>query len=125
MSNSEDKIALILKKEKIRFEREKTFSDLREGRYRYDFYLPQFNICIEYDGQQHFYQVKHFQKTRKDFLAQKEHDRRKNSYCLAKNIKLYRIPYWEIDNIKNFLDIVQNRFLVKNKWHNDYLTCPH
>lgn len=39
-----------LQKSKIRFEREKTFSDLRNGKYRYDFYLPTLNTIIEVDG---------------------------------------------------------------------------
>ena len=37
-----------------------------------------------------------------DFLKAKERDRIKNSYALSHNIKLYRIPYWEVENIKCF-----------------------
>lgn len=40
MSNYEAKVLQILKKYGIRFEREKSFSDLRGGRFRYDFYIP-------------------------------------------------------------------------------------
>ena len=39
MSNGENLITQILKRDKIKFEREKTFSDLRNGRFRYDFYI--------------------------------------------------------------------------------------
>lgn len=39
MSNLELQILQILKKEHLKFEREKTFQDLRGGRYRYDFYV--------------------------------------------------------------------------------------
>lgn len=121
MSKGEDKIIRLLRAANIKFEREKTFSDLRGGKFRYDFYLPSYNILIEVDGEQHFRQVKVFQKTRSDFLKQQENDRRKNSYALANKIILIRIPYWELDNIKNFQDLLQNKFLVKTKWHNDYL----
>ena len=38
----EEQIAKILRKEKINFEMEKTFSDLRGGRYRYDFYIKNY-----------------------------------------------------------------------------------
>ncbi len=124
ISNYENHIIKILNKEKIEFEREKTFNDLHGGRYRYDFYLPRYNYCIECDGQQHFFQVKRFQKTRTDFLKQQEHDRIKNSYCLANNIRLYRIPYWEFDNINSFKDIIKEKYRVKNKWHNDVLKVP-
>lgn len=118
-SKGEEKIREILIFNHIDFIREKTFNDLKKGKYRFDFYLPLYNVCIEYDGEQHYKQIKHFYKTRKDFLAARERDRRKNSYCLAQNIKLYRIPYYEIDNINTFNDILNEKFLVKNKWHLD------
>ena len=113
----------IIKKEKIKFVREKTFSDLKKGLFRYDFYLPNYNgraMIIEGDGEQHFQPV----YGRAELLKTQEHDRRKNSYCLSNNITLYRIPYWEIKNIKTFSDILQDKFLVKTKWHSDLLVCP-
>ena len=105
----------------INFEREKTFSDLKRGKFRYDFYIPKYNILIEYDGEQHFRHIHHFQKLRRDFLKQQEHDRQKNSYALANNIKLFRIPYWEIDNIKCFADLIQWKYCVTTKWWNDII----
>ena len=121
MSKNEEKIVKILLQEKISFIREKTFQDLKKGKFRFDFYLPKKEILIEIDGEQHFKQIKKFQKTRQDFLKQQERDRKKNSYCLAKNIPLYRIPYWEIEKINSFNQLTQQKFLVKNKWHNDNL----
>ena len=121
MSKNEEKIVKILLQEKVSFIREKTFQDLKNGKFRFDFYLPKENIIIEIDGEQHFKQIKKFQKTRQDFLKQQERDRRKNSYCLANNIPLYRIPYWEIENINCFKQLIKKDFLVKNKWHNDNL----
>lgn len=121
MSKNEEKIVKILLQEKVSFIREKTFQDLKKGKFRFDFYLPKENIIIEIDGEQHFKQIKKFQKTRQDFLKQQERDRRKNSYCLANNIPLYRIPYWEIENINCFKQLIKKDFLVKNKWHNDNL----
>ena len=123
-SSYEEKIIQLLKQANIKFQREKTFSDLKGGSFRYDFYLPALNICIEVDGEQHFKQVNRFQKTRTDLLKQKEHDRIKNSYCLAHNIPLYRIPYWEIKNLTITPLLFQNKFKVTSKWHNDYLIPP-
>lgn len=121
MSGYESYIISIFKKEKISFIREKTFSDLRNGKFRFDFYIQGARpIIVEVDGEQHFKPI----YGRKNFLKGQEHDRRKNSYCLANNISLYRIPYWEIKNIKTFSDILQDKFLVKTKWHNDNLTIP-
>ena len=121
MSYGEEKISNILKENNIYFEREKSFADLKHGLFRFDFYLPNDNIIIEFDGEQHWNFVKHFYKTRQDFMRAQENDRRKNSYFLAKNIPLYRIPYWEVYNLKTADDIFQEKFRVKDRWHNDKL----
>ena len=120
-SSYEQHIIQILRAAGVKFIREKTYSDLKGGRFRFDFYLPGFGCLIEVDGLQHFRQVAKFQRTRADFLKQQEHDRQKNSYCLANNIPLYRIPYWELSSIQSIKDIFNPKFLVKSKWHNDYL----
>lgn len=49
-SSGEENIIKILKAEHINFVIEKNFSDLQNGRFYFDFYLPNYNICIEYDG---------------------------------------------------------------------------
>ena len=123
MSSYENQIINILKKNKIKFCREKTFSDLKHGLFRFDFYIPNLQgapVIVEVDGEQHFKPI----YGRQSFLKGQEHDRRKNSYCLANNIPLYRIPYWEIKNLRTADDIFKDEFLVKTRWHNDYLS-PH
>ena len=108
----------------VHFLKEKTFKDLRGGLYRFDFYLPNYQgkeVIIEMDGEQHFKPI----YGRQTFLKGQEHDRQKNSYCLANNIQLYRIPYWEINNIHNFEELLNPNFLVKSKWHNDFLINKH
>lgn len=118
-SLGESKIVDILNKEHIKFEREYIFNDLRHGAYRFDFYLPRRKIAIEFQGQQHYIFTPHFHKTKTDFKKSQERDRRKISYCLAHNIKLYCIPYWELDNIDTYTDLTHPRFLAKTKFHND------
>jgi very-short-patch-repair endonuclease len=57
MSNYENYIINVLKAERVKFCREKTFKDLKMGMYRFDFYLPNYcgkEIIIEMDGEQHF-----------------------------------------------------------------------
>lgn len=124
MSRYEESIIKILKQGQISFIREKTFSDLKHGLFRFDFYIYNLNgapAIVEVDGEQHFKPI----YGRQSFLKGQEHDRRKNSYCLANNIPLYRIPYWEIKNLKTSADIFSNKFLVKTRWHNDQLKAPH
>lgn len=124
MSKYEDNVISILKQGRIKFQREKTFSDLKHGLFRFDFYIPNLQgapVIVEVDGEQHFKPI----YGRQSFLKGQEHDRRKNSYCLANNILLYRIPYWEIKNLKSINDIFKDEFLVKTRWHNDQLKAPH
>lgn len=121
MSGYESYFIQLLKKENISFVREKTYQDLAQGRFRFDFYLIDYKVLVEIDGEQHFKPI----YGRQNFIKGQEHDRRKNSYCLANNIILYRIPYWEIKEISKISDIFVDKFLVKNRWHNDQLKAPH
>jgi hypothetical protein len=59
-------------------------------RLRFDFYLPEQNTLIEYDGEQHFVQRGKFGNK---FDALKQNDIIKNNYCKDNNIKLIRIHY--------------------------------
>jgi hypothetical protein len=119
-SSYEKKIAVLLETAQLSFVKEKVYEDLRGGKYRYDFYLPQSNRLIEVDGEQHFECIKGFQ-TQKEFLAGRERDRRKNSYALANSIPLYRVPFWEISNYNTAADIFATSHLVATRWHNDLL----
>ena len=119
MSKGEDRIQAILNKAKINFVREYHIHDLRNHLYRFDFYLPKGNIAIEYQGEQHYHYVAKFFKDRSAFLNAQERSRIKAAYCLAKGIKLYCIPFWEINNINTVRDIFQEKFLVQSKFHDD------
>lgn len=120
-STLEQKIIQILSKEHIPFIREKTFKDLRGGTYRFDFflYINGLPIAVELNGPQHYMVVSRFFRNRSEFLAAQERDRIKFSYCLANNISLYVIPFWEIDKVKCLRDILQDKYKVKNRWKND------
>lgn len=119
-SKGEQKIIDILNKEKIKYEREKSFSDeKRISNYRFDFYIPDRNCCIEFQGKQHMVYSPFFHKNRSEFTKAKERDRQKISYCLAHNIKLYCIPYWDIDTIKKLDDLFRDKYLALTKYHND------
>lgn len=122
MSKGEDKIARLLQRGCIAFEREKNFEDLRAGRYRFDFYCPYVfgkPAVIEVNGEQHYKRVPQFHKSITDFKKGQEHDRRKISYCLANGINIYCIPFWELDGLKDAVDLFSTKFLAKSRWHND------
>lgn len=122
MSKGEDKITTLLTKARIPFRREKNFSDLKHGLFRYDFYIPDLYggpVIIEFNGEQHYHYIKHFFRTPREWRAAQEHDRRKISYALANKIKIYIIPFWEIDNIRTAAELFQDKFLAKTRWKND------
>ena len=59
----------------------------------FDFYLPDKNICIEYDGIQHYKPVEYF-GGKTHYISQKRHDEIKNEYCKDNGIRLLRVPYF-------------------------------
>ncbi len=78
----------------VKFEEQKTFDDFTNKKnysYRFDFYLPDYNTCLEYDGVQH-YKTTGWQ-TEERLAETKDRDSIKNSYCIKNNITLIRIPY--------------------------------
>lgn len=101
-SRGEDKIKSILEKNKICFHRNYQFDDcVRTKKLRFDFYLPDLNTIIEYDGEHHFKENKYFGEGNLEYIT--INDEIKNKYCLENKIKLIRIPYWEFDVIENIL----------------------
>lgn len=104
-SQGEKRICSYLDARKIIYKREKTFKECRDkGLLYFDFYLPDYKTCIEFDGLQHYQPIEYFggevvfEKTKKsDFL--------KNSFCKKIGINLIRISYKikssEIDFILN------------------------
>jgi len=98
------KIIQWLKTKKIIFEKEKIFKKCSFIRpLRFDFYLPEYNICIEYDGPQHFIQCKWFESTEKNFKNAQKRDKIKNEFCKNNNITLIRIPYTAVKSIEKIL----------------------
>ena len=103
-SHGEEKTRIFLQSLNINFETQKTFNKCRNPKtnmpLRFDFYLPDCNCCIEYDGEQHFKENSFF---RDDLKEIQKRDNIKTQYCKDNNIKLIRIPYTEFNNIKEIL----------------------
>lgn len=99
-SKGERKIKDILINNNIVFEQEKTFANLQDKRLLpYDFYLPEYNCLIEYDGQQHFQYQGTGWDTKEQFEETQKHDKMKNNYAINNNIILIRIPYTKYDTL--------------------------
>lgn len=105
-SIGEVKIKKYLMNSHINFEQEKRFDDCRDANpLPFDFYLPQYNCAIEFDGEQHYNPTNFFSYS---FQKNKLHDQIKTDYCNKNGICLIRIPYWDINNINNILDTKLN-----------------
>lgn len=80
-----------------------TFDDLvsnKNGKLSYDFYLPNHNLLIEYQGAQH-YKASGYLGGEDKFKIQQEHDKLKREYAQKHNINLLEISYK--DNVKEKL----------------------
>ena len=111
-SIGEQNIINILKENNIKFYKEYIFSDLPKR--RYDFYLPQFNRLVEFDGTQHIEYKNHWYQTQEEFSEAQNRDIEKNNYALTNNIPLVRIPYFERDNITLEL-LLGNKYLINQE----------
>ena len=97
-------IKKILNEQNIKYEHQKSFKGCRYIKpLRFDFYLPDYNICIEFDGKQH-YELHMFFGGEKEFTKRQIRDQIKTDFCLKNNIELNRIKYNE--NIEEKLSFI-------------------
>ena len=105
-SHGEKAVENFLLENKISFIPQKKFSDCKDKQpLPFDFYLPEKNIAIEYQGIQHYKPVETF-GGEKRLHKQRHHDWLKRKYCQKKGITLITISYKE--NVKNVLEIKLN-----------------
>lgn len=82
---------------------QKMFDDCRiTHKLKFDFYLPERNICIEFNGEQHYKPIDYYGGQEK-FKKQKKIDSMKREYCKKNNIKLIEIPYWKMKRIEEII----------------------
>lgn len=112
-SKGEAKIKQILEELKISFEKEYSFNDcVSENNVplRYDFYLPDYNTLIEYDGKQHFECSGYGWNTKENLNKIQKRDKVKNKYADKKGICLIRIPYTDLTKLnKEYLFDLLNK----------------
>lgn len=101
-SVGERKIREYLEKNNIDYVPQYWFDDCRDiNPLPFDFYIEKLNMCIEFDGKQHFEPTHFFNCSYNKIQA---HDQIKNKYCLNNGIHLIRIPYWKMNKITDILD---------------------
>ena len=98
-SKGEKLISDFLDNNKILYFREHKFDECRGVKQKlpFDFYLPDFNVLIEFDGKQHYEPTNFYGCSDKHALTifnkLKRNDEIKTNFCLEKKIKLIRIGY--------------------------------
>ena len=104
-SYGEKEISRLLVENNINFIPQYTFDDCKNTyALPFDFYLPDYYACIEYDGIQHFKPIDFF-GGQQAFEDTQKRDAIKTNYCKANNIPLLRIRYDEdiVSTLENFL----------------------
>lgn len=99
-SKGEAQITQWLEQHKIVNTPQKRFPDCYSTRsLPFDFYIPELKVCIEYQGEQHYRPVNFGgisdEEAYDNFLKTQYHDEIKRNYCVANDIKLICVPYWE------------------------------
>ena len=102
-SFGEKAISNFLDIKNISYIREHKFDDCRYIQLlKFDFYIPSFRTCIEFDGIQHFTPIEYFGGI-KAYESLVIRDKIKEQYCEDNYINLIRIKYDKIDNIEEIL----------------------
>ncbi len=105
-SFGERQIEKILKENNIEYIKEHKFKSCKNIKpLLFDFYLPNKNLCIEYDGELHFKSDNFFGGDQTLERIQKNDDI-KNDWCLGNDINLLRISYLKKGKIKDILNNV-------------------
>jgi hypothetical protein len=105
-SKGETKVANFLQIHNVKFEIQKKVENLNlfGGRkyFLLDFYLPDYNTIIEYNGEHHYQPIEWFGGKR-NYKLQQLRDESLRQYCNENKIKLIEIPYTEYNNIEDIL----------------------
>lgn len=102
-SLGENKLQKFFRENKIQYRQQERFLNCKDKQcLPFDFYLPQYNTCVEFQGEQHYKQDSLFWS--EDTI---KHDEIKRKFCKDNNIQLIEIPYYDINNIEKYFMFIQ------------------
>lgn len=109
-SHGEHTIYSLLLQYDISFVYQKRFDNLRDkAQLPFDFYLPEFNLAIEFHGRQHF-AISKSSMFKKDFANMQRRDKIKRQYTRAKGMEYLEIETPEVEKIEQA--IIQKVFEI-------------
>ncbi len=93
----------------LRFIPQHSYNDCKYIRnLRFDFYLIDYNLCIEIQGPQHFEPIDFAGKgddwAKEEFRKNQIRDQIKRDYCFNNSINLLEIPYTQFNTIESILE---------------------
>lgn len=106
-SKGEQQIRKFLNKAGIRFEPQKHFPEWGIGIHYFDFYIPEYNLVLEFHGRQHYEFVSYFHKTEENFYYRLSRDKIKKETALSKGLNYASISY-RADSLENILSYLFN-----------------
>lgn len=105
LSYRERLISFFLDKISVRYVSQAIFPWTYPKKYRYDFYLPEFNLILEYNGEQHYRNVECFKESLENIQRR---DRIKKELALKNGLDYMIIPFWYSDD--EIKDIITKKF---------------
>jgi hypothetical protein len=113
ISKGEDKIEKYLIKNNIKYIREKKFNNCFNPKTNrqlpFDFYLYDYDLIIEYHGEQHYKKTGYFEKRAGGLKGLQYRDKIKKEFCNINNISYIVISYEDFNNID---EIIKNKICV-------------
>ena len=109
LSRGEEQIAFLLTDNNVQYIKQATFPDLKYKKFlRFDFYLPELNLVIEYNGKQHYEPIDFF-GGEEGFIKIQKRDKLKREYCEKYNINYLIIRYDE----DIYESLIMNNIIMK------------
>lgn len=109
-SGGEQEIERVLISLDIIYYREKPFPTLiHRHLLRFDFYISEYRLLIEFDGDKHFPGIREYNTNRiyvycsDKMLDQLIRDQKKNKWAKKNDFSILRIPYWYFNFVSNLI----------------------
>ncbi|WP_396632377.1 hypothetical protein [Maribacter sp. R86514] len=104
VSKGEAKVAKYLINKGYKFSQNQSFDGCKDIRsLRFDFFVPDLNLLIEFDGEQHYKPIARFGGNKKHINVKKR-DKIKTDFAKRRNHNFLRIPFTHLSNINNILN---------------------
>ena len=107
-SLGEKRIKKFLDTHNIKYIPQMYFSNWDIGIHYFDFYIPEYNLVLEYHGKQHYEFNPFFHKNKEDFIYRQKKDLEKKQNAIKNNLNYISIKYTLFNEINNILTYIFN-----------------